>query len=97
MISLSDAKPASSAAAYYASDNYYTESQNQHASAWEGKGAAALGLTGKVEAAAFTAVLEGKLPDGSVVGPKTGKNRPGLDLTFSPSKSVSLVALVGGD
>lgn len=97
MISLSAAQPASGAASYYASDNYYTEGQNRDASAWEGKGAAALGLTGKVEAATFTAVLEGKLPDGSVIGPKAGEHRSGLDLTFSPAKSVSLVALVGGD
>jgi conjugative relaxase-like TrwC/TraI family protein len=97
VISLSAARPASSAASYYATDNYYTQGQNRDASAWEGKAAAALGLTGPVEAAAFTAILEGKLPDGSVVGPKTGEHRPGLDLTFSPAKSVSLVALVGGD
>ncbi|MBA4047262.1 MAG: TrwC protein, partial [Sphingomonas sp.] len=66
-------------------------------SAWFGKGAEALALTGKVEEAAFAAVLEGKLPHGSVIAGKDGVHRPGVDLTFSASKSVSLVAMLGGD
>ena len=97
MISLAAAKPASSAAAYHASDNYYTEGENREASAWEGRGAALLGLEGRVDAVTFTAVLSGELPDGSVIGARTGAHRPGLDLTLSPSKSVSLVALLGRD
>ncbi len=97
MITLASVGSASSAAEYLCQDNYYTADQTQEASAWFGKGADALGLTGKVEEAAFVAVLEGRLPDGSVIAGKDGVHRPGVDLTFSASKSVSLVAMLGGD
>ena len=97
MISLAAVASAGGAAGYYAKDNYYTADESIDASAWAGKGAAALGLTGKVDEAAFAAVLSGQLPDGSVIEAKRGDDRPGLDLTFSASKSVSLVALLGGD
>lgn len=97
MITLASVGSASSAAEYLCQDNYYTADQTQDASAWFGKGADALGLTGKVEEAAFAAVLEGRLPDGSVIAGKDGVHRPGVDLTFSASKSVSLVAMLGGD
>lgn len=97
MITLASVASAGSAAEYYSADNYYTADQTQDASAWFGRGAEALALTGKVEEAAFAAVLEGKLPDGSVIAGKDGVHRPGVDLTFSASKSVSLVAMLGGD
>jgi conjugative relaxase-like TrwC/TraI family protein len=97
MITLASVGSASSAAEYYSADNYYTADQTQDASAWFGKGAEALGLTGKVEEQTFAAVLEGRLPDGSVIAGKDGVHRPGVDLTFSASKSVSLVAMLGGD
>lgn len=97
MITLASVGSAAAAAEYYSADNYYTADQTQGASAWFGKGAEALGLSGKIEEAAFAAVLEGKLPDGSVIAGKDGVHRPGVDLTFSASKSVSLVAMLGGD
>jgi conjugative relaxase-like TrwC/TraI family protein len=97
MITLASVGSASSAAEYYSADNYYTADQTQDASSWFGKGAEVLGLSGKVEEAAFVAVLEGRLPDGSVIAGKDGVHRPGVDLTFSASKSVSLVAMLGGD
>lgn len=97
MITLGSLGSASSAAEYYSADNYYTADQTQEASAWFGKGAEALGLVGKVEEQTFAAVLEGKLPDGSVIAGKDCVHRPGVDLTFSASKSVSLVAMLGGD
>jgi conjugative relaxase-like TrwC/TraI family protein len=59
MITLASVGSASSAAEYLCQDNYYTADQTQEASAWFGKGAEVLGLTGKVEEAAFAAVLEG--------------------------------------
>ncbi len=92
-------------ASYYERDGYYARDDPDHraASAWAGKGAAGLGLEGPVDADAFRAVLEGRIPDGSGrrLG-RTGKDgafhhRPGRDLTFSAPKSVSLAALVGGD
>ena len=57
--------------------------------------------SGPVDPATFTAILEGKVPD----SPRLGKrdrdgniyHRPGRDVTLSGPKSVSLMALVGGD
>ena len=90
---------------YYEKDGYYASDDPEHreASAWAGNGADALGLTGPVDPDVFRAVLEGKVPDGSgrELGrrDKDGKlhHRPGRDVTLSAPKSVSLVALVGGD
>ena len=57
------------------------------ASAWAGKGADVLGLSGPVEPDTFHAILEGKVPDGPHLG-KRGKDgeiehRPGRDVTMS--------------
>ena len=90
---------------YYEKDGYYASDAPAHreASAWSGKGADALGLSGPVDPDTFRAVLEGKVPDGS--GRELGRHdaegklvhRPGRDVTLSAPKSVSLAALVGGD
>ena len=90
---------------YYEKDGYYARDDPEHLrlSAWAGKGADALGLTGPVDPDVFRAVLEGKVPDGS--GRELGRrdrdgklvHRPGRDVTLSAPKSVSLAALVGGD
>ena len=95
----------SQGAAYYERDGYYAKDSAEHRmlSAWAGKGAEALGLEGPVDPDVFRAVLEGCVPDGS--GRRLGRrtreggihHRPGRDLTFSAPKSVSLVALIGGD
>ena len=95
----------SQGAGYYERDGYYARDDPAHreASAWAGKGAEDLGLSGPVDRDLFKAVLEGKAPDGS--GRPLGRrgsdgaleHRPGRDLTFSAPKSVSLAALVGGD
>ncbi len=96
---------AAQGASYYEKDGYYAKDDPEHrdASAWFGKGAEALGLSGPVDAETFKAILEGKVPDGS--GTELGRrgkdgeitHRPGRDLTFSAPKSVSIAALVGGD
>lgn len=88
---------AGSAASYYSADNYYTLEEGAEQSRWEGRGADELGLDGKVDADAFQRVLEGRLPDGSILTAARGEHRAGIDITFSASKSVSLVALLGGD
>ena len=89
--------------AYFEKDGYYARNDPAHreASAWAGKGAEALGLSGPVDTDAFQGVLEGKVPDGPRLG-RRGRDgelhhRPGRDVTLSAPKSVSLMALVGGD
>ena len=88
---------------YYQRDGYYAKEDPAHleASAWAGKGADVLGLSGPVDPDTFQAILEGKVPGGPQLG-RRGKegeieHRPGRDVTLSAPKSVSLVAMVGGD
>jgi conjugative transfer relaxase protein TraI len=99
MMSVAPVASAGSAAGYYShSDNYYFLGNLQ--SLWLGEGARDLGLEGQVQGDALTAVLEGRLPDGSRLGKEVNGNhvhRPGHDLTFSAPKSVSILALIGGD
>lgn len=97
MISVVAVGSAGDAAGYYARDNYYTAGQAEGASAWAGQGTAELGLTGPVDADRFEKVLAGKLPNGVVLDAKRGEHRPGWDVTMSVPKSVSILALVGGD
>ena len=97
MISVAAVGSASDAAAYYARDNYYTADQAEGASAWAGEGAAELGLSGPVDAEQFEKVLAGELPNGVVLDAKRGEHRAGWDVTMSVPKSVSILALVGGD
>ncbi|KGB10104.1 conjugative transfer relaxase protein TraI [Enterobacteriaceae bacterium ATCC 29904] len=99
MMSVAPVASAGGAAGYYSNaDNYYFLGNLQ--SLWLGEGAKALGLEGNVRADALTAVLEGRLPDGSRLGKEINGNhvhRPGHDLTFSAPKSVSILALIGED
>ena len=94
MLSVAPVRSAGGAASYFAADNYYTREQGQ--GEWFGKGAEALGLTGKIDPKTFESLLRGELPDGSRVG-REGIHRAGIDLTFSMPKSWSLIALVGDD
>ncbi|WOB37409.1 MobF family relaxase [Xanthomonas hortorum] len=88
------------AAAHYfsAADDYYAK---EHPGEWQGQGAQALGLTGPVEQAQLSRLLDGQLPNGERIqttfDPTDNKKRMGLDLTFSAPKSVSMQALVAGD
>ena len=96
---------ASQGVSYYERDGYYAQDDPAHkeASAWTGKGAGALNLTGPVEPELFKKILEGHVPDGT--GHRLGRrekdgtilHRPGRDITLSAPKSVSLAALIGGD
>jgi conjugative relaxase-like TrwC/TraI family protein len=97
MMSMSAVSGGSAAASYYSSDNYYTAEQAAEASAWAGKAAEALGLKGPVDEQAFADILDSKLPNGDVIKSPSGEHRAGLDLTFSVPKTVSLLALIGGD
>lgn len=89
---------------YYQQDNYYTHGQNVENSAWFGRGAAELGLTGAVKAKDFDELLIGVDPTSGnaltgrqALESEATNKRAGLDLTFSAPKSVSLAAFLGGD
>lgn len=88
-------------AAYYGdgADDYYAK--EGEASAWQGNGAAELGLSGEVDDKRFRQLLAGNIGDGQQIMRMSNregtKDRIGIDLTFSAPKSVSLQALVAGD
>lgn len=88
---------------YYEHDGHHARNDPAHreASAWAGRGATALGLAGPVDQDAFREVLEGRVPHGRRLGRRDRHgnilHRPGRDVTLSAPKSVSLLALVGGD
>ena len=85
---------------YFEVDGYYARNDPEHrkASNWHGEAAALLGLHGPVKPKRFEDVLAGyvlgtdlrlgRLRDGE------HQHRPGVDVTFSAPKSVSLEALV---
>ena len=105
VVSIGAISSAAQGVSYFERDGYYARDDPDHRnlSAWAGKGADALGLSGPIEPGTFRDVLEGIVPDGS--GRRLGRpgkdgsmvHRPGRDLTFSAPKSVSLVALLGDD
>ena len=85
-----------------AGEDYYARRDDEHrkASRWRGAGAAALGLRGHVEPGAFRRVLQGYVPGTDIrlgrLRDGAHEHRPGLDITLSAPKSVSLEALLGG-
>lgn len=105
MLSLHNISSAVQTRNYFSKDNYYTQDENTEHSAWFGAGAARLGLAGQVQPAGFLNLLEGRVEDQQlgkwVTDEETGERRqdhqPGIDITFSAPKSVSLVAEVAGD
>jgi conjugative relaxase-like TrwC/TraI family protein len=66
---------------------------------WRGTAATELGLHGPVARQDFQELLAGRLRGLQLVAPETatGVHRAAWDFTVSPDKTVSLVALVGGD
>ena len=78
--------------AYYTSDNAFGGGQ------WMGRGAEELGLRGAVGVHQFEKALDGRLPGGITIAPKSdGTRRPGNDCVFQAPKSFSLMALAVGD
>ncbi len=76
----------------------YWSKEAQESARWHGYGAELLGLNGPVDQAQFEKIMDGHLPNGTIMpGGQGGERRMGYDLTFSASKSVSLQALVAGD
>ncbi len=109
MLSISNITNAAQASAYFSKDDYYLDRDQREPSAWWGRGAAKLGLAGEVDRETFKNLLLRKLPEPHTIDKGTGqgvakdpaasskKRRIAIDLTFSAPKSVSLMALVGGD
>ena len=102
MMTLAPIRSAQHALAYFERGDHsdYYLSDDACASAWIGRGAKQLGIDGQlVDSLRFKRYL-----DGDIAGQKIGTQRdgqwqhkPGWDLQFSPSKSVSVAAFVCGD
>ncbi len=103
MLSIGNLSAGQASSGYYRQDGYYAKDSEEarEASQWFGKGAEAAGLSGYVDPKTFDDVMKGINPDGEQMGrkDKNGEiaHRAGMDLTFSPSKSVRFGSLVGGD
>ncbi|WP_158972292.1 MobF family relaxase [Chachezhania sediminis] len=102
MLSVSRVSAGAAASGYYKEEGYYQAGtpEAEGVAQWFGKAATALGLTGPVDDARFTAFLEGQAPDGRMMGKYEEGERKhfvGTDLTFSASKTASVAALVLGD
>ncbi|WP_241576717.1 MobF family relaxase [Rosenbergiella collisarenosi] len=93
MMSLQTISSAGGAGSYYSnSDNYYFV--GELLTQWHGKLAEEMGLEGSVDVKKFTELLEGKVNEEKTMGKD---HRPGVDMTFSAPKSLSVLALVGKD
>ena len=85
---------------YFEVDGYYARNDPEHrkASFWHGEAADLLGLHGRVNPKRFEAVLAGYVPGTDLrlgrLRDGEHQHRPGVDVTFSAPKSVSLEALV---
>jgi conjugative relaxase-like TrwC/TraI family protein len=102
MLRMVESKSADAAKSYYAEglarEDYYSEGQ-EVVGEWGGRGAAMLGLRGRVDREGFAALCENRLPDGR--GPLTARTdarrRVGYDLNFHAPKSLSLLYAFSGD
>jgi conjugative relaxase-like TrwC/TraI family protein len=101
MLSTKVFKSSANAAKYYKHADYYGAEAK---GIWFGSGAEDFKLSGSFEAKTdqgFKDLIEGKMPDGRVIGnlDKYNNNihRPGMDLTFSSPKSFSIQIHVLGD
>lgn len=93
MMSLQTISSPGGAGGYYSkADNYYFIGELM--TQWHGKLAEEMGLSGNVDIERFTELLEGKISEDKVMGKD---HRPGVDMTFSAPKSVSVLSLVGKD
>ena len=85
-----------------AGEDYYARRDDEHrkASRWRGSGVAVLGLKGHVGPEEFRRVLQGHVPGTDIrlgrLRDGEHEHRPGVDITLSAPKSVSLEALLGG-
>ncbi len=101
--SISTVSSSSASTKYFADDGYYKEDsiEQEQSMGWIGKGAEELNLTGGgVDPEVFASIMDGQVPGDKLLGrTRSGvhEHRPGTDITFSASKSVSLAALINGD
>lgn len=84
---------------YFEKDPIFNADGTNENTTWSGLGAEALGLKGSLDSNEFKNLLAGNAPDGTqlVKGGTTGEHRSALDIPLSAPKSVSHMALVGGD
>src|SRR3990167_393420 len=75
------------AVAYYQSDSTATQ--------WLGSGKSYLNLEGSIDSSTFLNLLQGHLPNGQKLQNPQGEHRPGVDMTFSAPKSVSILVGLG--
>ena len=92
---------ASSTVHYLEQDGYCAKDDPEHrkASFWRGRAAKAPGLGRHVSPKRFNAILQGHVPKTELrLGRmRDGEHRPGVDITLSAPKSVSLAALLHED
>ena len=101
MISFSTLTSAAQASSYHddhLSRGDYYDDKERAASAWFGIGADSLGLSGKCTKEDFENLCTNRRPDGrKLTARDDAERRVAFDFTLAPQKSVSIVALVGGD
>ncbi|MFA6038330.1 MAG: MobF family relaxase [Legionellales bacterium] len=101
MLSVQPLTSAIDAAKYYQGVlDYYAGNENPINLEWQGKALDSLYPHTKPSMEDFKQLLAGKLPNGQILGRTEDgeiKHRPGIDLTFSAPKSVSIMALLYGD
>lgn len=100
MLSVYRLAGAAEAERYYAEVDDYRREGGSAPTEWQGRGAAALGLSGEVDPRTVSELLHGRLPTGEQLGRREGEgfnHAPGVDLTISAPKSVSIAACAHGD
>ena len=102
MLSIKAISSTAAASHYYSESDYYAkDGERDISSRWQGAAAKILGLEGEVDSQSFRELLDGKLTDGTRIGRRNGngetEHKKGWDFTLSAPKSVSILALAGGD
>lgn len=100
MLSVYRLEGAEQAERYYSEVDDYRREGSRAPTEWQGRGAAALGLSGEVDPRTVSDLLRGRLPTGEQLGRREGdgfNHAPGWDFTFSAPKSASIAALVYGE
>jgi len=104
MMNIGSIQSSSGMAGYMTSTASQLADPDYQGAEWGGRLAEELGLRGDADRVTIEAVLEGEMPDGSIVGQRVvdqngveGRVRKGVELIFSAPKSFSVLAVTGGD